>query len=133
MTAPWPVLIASPDIENCRHIANTLERWGFDPVWASTVQQAREVLSSRSVPLVFCEDRLGDGDFRDVIHAARLAPSKVRVVVTSRQRGRRQHRESVEAIRIGAFEVIACPCYPTDLDWAVVHALRDAAQETTAA
>ena len=33
--------------------------------------------------------------------------------------------EYLEAIRLGAFDVIASPCRPTDVEWMVIQARRD--------
>ncbi len=121
MVARWEILIATADLETCRRIASILSQWGFEPLCASTVGKAKAILARQGVPMVFCEDRLADGGFRDVLGAARLVQSKARVVVTSRTDDLNGY---LEAIQLGAFDVIPCPCRPADVHRVVSHALR---------
>lgn len=121
MVAHSEVLIATADLETCRRIASILSQWGFEPACASTVDKAKAILARQGVPIVFCEDHLADGGFRDVLGAAKLVQSKARVVVTSRTDDLNGY---LEAIQLGAFDVIPCPCRPADVHRVVSHALR---------
>jgi len=122
VTVHREVLIATADLEACRRLASVLSPWGFEPICASTVGKAKAVLARGGVPMVFCEDRLVDGSFRDVLAAATLVKSKVRVVVLSRTDDENGY---LEAIQLGAFDVIPCPCRPADVHRVVSQAMRD--------
>ncbi len=122
MAAHWEVLIATADLETCRRLASILSPWGVKPICASTVGKAKAVLARQGVPMVFCEDRLADGSFRDVLGAARLVKSKVRVVVISRTSDENGY---LEAIQGGAFDVIPSSCRPADVHRVVSHAMRE--------
>ena len=119
MVAPWEVLIATADLETCRRIASILSQWGLAPICAVTVAKTTALLARQAIRMVFCDDRLADGNFRDVLGAAKLAQSNARVVVTSRDLS-----GYLEAVRLGAFDVIACPCRPADVHRVVSQAMR---------
>jgi len=99
-----------------------LTRQGLDPISASNASEAKETLQQERVGLVFCDRHLADGSYRDVLKAARSCREKVRLVVTSK---RADWDEYLEAMRLGAFDVIASPCRPTDVEWMVIQAKRD--------
>lgn len=120
MATRLEVLIVSADLEICRTLASVLSQWGLEPTCCSTAGEAAEFMALQAVPLVFCEDHLSDGSFRDVLKAAEGAVPKVRVVVTTRNGCRS------EAFRLGAFNVISCPCRSADVQQTIFHALRKA-------
>jgi len=93
----------------------------LEPVFSSTVSEARVLLARQSVLLVFCEADLADGNFRDVLRAAETAEAKIPVVVASR---RDDTAEYLEAMGSGAFDFIACPFRRAEVEWIVSHALR---------
>lgn len=122
----WPVLIVSPEMGNRRYIASVLEGWGMESLCAGTVKEAREILMKREIPLVFCEDRLPDGDFQEVVQAAKFNYPAAYVVVTSRRMG--DVNQFMLSGDLATMEVIPCPCYVNDVQWAIVHAMRKAGQ-----
>ncbi len=126
MVAHSEVLIAAADLETCRRLANILSQWGFESVCASTVGKAKAILARQGVPMVFCEDRLADGGFRDVLGAAKLVQANAPVVVASWADDLNGY---LEAIQLGAFDVIPCPCRPADVHRVVSHALRRDGQD----
>lgn len=122
MNIPWQIVVASSDLESRRGLTSILTRQGLDPISTSSFMECREIIEKESVGLVFCDRNLVDGDYRDVLNASRAATGKVRVVITSKHA---DWDEYLEAMRLGAFDVIACPCRPTDVEWMVIQAKRD--------
>ena len=122
MTALWEVLIAAAGLETCRRLASILSQWGFEPICSSTVGKAKAILARQAVPMVFCEDRLADGSFRDVLGAVGLLQSKARVVVTSPAE---EGNGYLDAIQHGAFDVIPCACRPSDVHRVILRAMRE--------
>jgi DNA-binding NtrC family response regulator len=122
VTNPWPVVVASADLEGRRAVTSALHRDGLDAICTSTVRECREIITKENVALVFCDKHLADGDYRDVLCATRSLRSGARVVVTSREFDWDAY---LEAMRLGAFDVIASPCRPTDVEWMVSQARRD--------
>lgn len=129
MLRDWEVMIASSDFESRRKLAQILEFWGMEPVCSRSVGQAREILSRGAVRLVFCEDSLPDGDFRDLLDAANASAARVRVVVIVRNGPGCVGDTRQEALRRGAFGVISPSFQATDVEWTVLEALRDAQRE----
>ncbi len=122
MNTPWQILVASSDLEARRALLQVLMRQGLDPISASNASEAKETLQQERVGLVFCDRHLADGSYRDVLNMARSCRDKVRVVVTSKHA---DWDEYLEAMRLGAFDVISSPCRPTDVEWMVIQARRD--------
>ena len=112
------VLIVSTDLETCRALASVLSQWGLEPSCCSTVSEAIESMAVRPAPLIFCEDHLPDGSFHDVPRASKSATPRVRVVVTTRNGCRS------EALRLGAFNVISCPCRGSDVQDTIYLAMQ---------
>jgi len=116
------IVVASSDLENRRALTSILTRQGFDPISISSFAECRELIEKEAVGLLFCDQHLADGDYRDVLNASRTSTGRVHVVVISKHAN---WDEYLEAMRLGAFDVIASPCRPTDVEWMVIQARRD--------
>jgi DNA-binding NtrC family response regulator len=122
MHVPWQVVIASSNLEERRAMCNILAKQGLEPIAAPSVRECELFLAQENVGLIFCSRWLADGDYRDLLLAARRANRKIRVVLATRVT---DWDEYLEAMRLGAFDVISSPCRPTDVEWMVIQALRD--------
>ena len=122
MNVPWQILVASSDLESRRNLMQTLARLGLDPIGVCNLAECVETLGKERVGLIFCDRQLADGTYRELLEKTKLCADKVRVVVTSRHP---DWDEYLEAMRFGAFDVIALPCRPTDVEWMVIQAKRD--------
>jgi len=122
MYVPWQVVIASADVEERRAMCDILAKQGLDPIVASTVRGCKEIMAQENVGLIFCARSLADGDYRDLLMAARSARRRSRIVLATRLT---DWDEYLEAIRLGAFDVISAPSRPTDVEWMIIQALRD--------
>jgi DNA-binding NtrC family response regulator len=116
------VLVASSDLEGRRALLEVLKQEGLEALSASRISECQEILATQHVTLAFCDRRLVDGTYRDLLAAARSAKQTVRVVVTSRLA---DWDEYLDALHHGAFELIASPCQPTDVLWAISQAKRE--------
>ncbi len=118
------VLVVSSDIESRRTLTTILGHLGPDVnVYScSGVEQAAVVLSKLNIKLVLCHDRLADGSFRDVLKTTRKTAPRPPVVVTTQTE---DWDDYLEAVRLGAFDVIRYPYYPTDVEWTIHLAMRD--------
>jgi DNA-binding NtrC family response regulator len=122
MNVPWQIVIASADLEDRRAMANILAKQGLDPIVAASVAECHQSMAQENVGLIFCARSLADGDYRDVLLAARAGRRRTRIVLTARIT---DWDEYLEAMRLGAFDVISAPCRPTDMEWMILQALRD--------
>ena len=116
------VLVVSPHLEVRRPVVRTLESLSVDALVCSTRREAEEVLSKQTVELVFCEERLQDGSYCDLIHSDHYDHRIPRVVVMTRTG---EWELYFEAIASGAFDVIRSPWYATDVEMTVIRALRE--------
>ena len=123
MTAQTDVLIASADLQTCRTLASILSQWGLQPIFCSTMSKAKAILAQKPVPLVFCEDQLTDGSFRDLLHARTFAQLKARVAVIFRMA---DGNGDVQAMELSAFNAVACPYRLTNVQRVILDAMRDA-------
>jgi ActR/RegA family two-component response regulator len=116
------ILILSSNQNRSANLSDILKKQEVDPIFAITVKQYRDILLKQALDLVFCDPKLPDGDYKDVINAARLAGSLARIVVTSRFAS---WPEFLEAMRAGAFDVISAPCRYKDVEWVMIQSARD--------
>jgi two-component system response regulator AtoC len=122
MEAAPQILIVSPELEHRRALNEILRKEGHETICASRVSECQEALQTQNVSLIFCDRRLSDGNYRDVVEASRAARRHARVIVTSRLA---DWDEYLDALHNGAFDLIASPCQPTDVLWAIVQVRRE--------
>ena len=126
-----PILIVSCRPENRRMLMRVFDGLPIDSYAAPSVAQAREALKSHSFSVVFCEERLSDGTYGDLLNDVHSTQSSTRFVVMLCTG---EWEEYLEALRLGAEEVLRCPLQPTDIDLALIHAMRsDVARKEMAA
>jgi two-component system, NtrC family, response regulator PilR len=121
MNLPWDILIASADLEGRRALSNILAKLGVNPLTTSTIRECKQIIATERIGLIFCDRLLADGNCYDLLNASRAGKTKARIVVTS---STADWDEFLEAMRLGAFDVIASPCRATDVEWMVIQALR---------
>ena len=90
---------------------------------APTIRDAREVLAAQlpSISMVFCEERLSDGSYSDLLTSVRATWPETRFVVMLCTG---EWEEYLQAMHLGAQEVLRCPLRPTDIDLAVIQAMK---------
>lgn len=121
---PWTVLIVD-DVDGHR-IADLLLDWGIEVLHCGTIHEAREVLSAQPVSQVFCKASLPDGSYRDLVRIAKAVQPQSRVVVLiPRNSGQRTFQEVIES---GAFDSIPAPPSRPDVQWEVLHAMRQGSE-----
>ncbi len=104
-----------------------LEGMSVNVFSCSTLNQTGELLSKQKIELVFCDESLSDGSFRDLLRASHAWMGKPLIVVLF---SIGEWAEYLEALQLGVFEVISTPVHPTDVELAVMRAIRDAGQGT---
>jgi len=116
-----PILIISCRPENRRMLMRVFDGLPIDSYSASTISQAKEALGARPFSVIFCEERLADGSYRDLLQVVRAGSESTRFVVMLCTG---EWEEYLEALHLGAEEVLRCPLQPTDIDLALIHAMR---------
>jgi DNA-binding NtrC family response regulator len=72
------IVVVSSDMESRRNLATILRKLGLEPICTLPVGECREMLGTENVALVFCDQDLTDGNFRDVLtasHSTRRQPA----------------------------------------------------------
>jgi DNA-binding NtrC family response regulator len=98
-----------------------LDEFSIDSYVAPTIRDAREVLASQPLSMVFCEERLSDGSYSDLLTSVRATWPETRFVVLLCTG---EWEEYLQAMRLGAQEVLRCPLRPTDIDLALIQAMK---------
>jgi len=122
MEATPQILVVSSELEHRRKLNDILHKEGYETISASRVSECKQALQTQNVALIFCDRRLSDGNYRDIISIPRASNQQRRVVVTSRLA---DWDEYLDALHHGAFDLITSPCRPTDVLWAIVQARRE--------
>jgi two-component system response regulator PilR (NtrC family) len=116
-----PILIVSCRPDNRKMLMRVFDGLPIDSYSAPSIEQAKEALRLRPFSVVFCEERLTDGSYNDLLREVRAASEDIRFVVMLCTG---EWEEYLEALRLGAEEVLRCPLQPTDVDLALIHAMR---------
>jgi DNA-binding NtrC family response regulator len=117
------VLILSPYPEIRQSLRRTLEALSADVTVCSNREQGEEALSRQAFDLVFCDSYLPDGAYSDLIHSDQhWAHRTPRVAVIVRKGDQELH---LGALRKGAFAVLQWPGCITDVELALLRAMRE--------
>lgn len=127
MMKRWDVLVACAELRNRKALIHMLEGMSVGVYSCSTWSQAMEVLSSREIELVFCDENLSDGSFRGLLRAMQTWNGRPQVVVIVHFG---EWAEYQDAVQLGVFEVISSPLHPTDVELAVIRAMRTGVQQS---
>jgi DNA-binding NtrC family response regulator len=106
------ILVASPDLASRRALVAVINEEGYSTITVARVRDCQDLLQTHDIRMIFCDRRLADGTYRDVLAAAGTSKLPVPVVVNSRLAGWEEYRE---VLREGAWDLIACPCHPVDV------------------
>ena len=115
-------LVVSSDEEVRRKLAEILGHGGLAPVLASTVAESRTALVRHEVCMILCDEFVVDGNYRTVVEVAERADTKVPVIVVSRTG---DWPEYLAAIRSGAFDYVAYPPTPGELQRVIRNAFLE--------
>lgn len=118
-------LVVASQLEDRQPLVRILEAFPADVIACSSRSQAEEVLSQHAFEIVFCDERLPDGRYSDLLHLNRSDNKAPRVVVLTRSGDWELY---LDAVNKGAFDVIRTPGYPTDVEMTVIRAVREEAR-----
>jgi two-component system NtrC family response regulator len=129
MTNLREVLVVSSNDEVRRNLAEMIGLCGLEPVLCVAVSDSRVVLTRYPICAVVCEDKLADGNYRDLVQAVKRTAADAPVIVASRLG---DWNEYLDAVRAGAFDYIKLPPRQVEIEWVMRTALngRRAAEAT---
>lgn len=114
--------------ENRDVLTSAMTHWSIDPVCCSSVQEACGLLPEASPSLIFCDETLADGTYRDLLREISKS-LKARFVVISPVAGLDANYN--EALALGAFDMIASPCRRSDVQWIAIRAMHEDARRSS--
>lgn len=122
------ILYVSEHPEDARTLSEMLQPLPFVLLdLAESLEQARLQLQKEDYDVVLTEAALSDGNWLDVLHLVRESPKEPQVIVTDRQA---DARFWAEALNLGAYDLLAQPFYPAEvqriLSNACTHAIHNA-------
>ena len=127
MIVPCRVLVVSPG-ENREAVTSAMGHWSVDPVCCSNVKEARTLLPNARPSLIFCEESLSDGTYRDLLRELSKTTKSHFVVMSPRPDENDVYNE---ALNLGAFDMIASPCRRSDVQWIAIRAMQDEMRRST--
>lgn len=86
----------------------------------------RCALLERPVDIILCDKSLPDGTYQEFLCTVRSEQRMIRFVVLFSSN---VWEECLEAIRLGACDVVRCPYQPTDIELVLIRASRDLRQK----
>lgn len=116
------VVVAMSDADGRNALASALEAKGLNAVVASTLRETRNILSHERVAVLFCQNKLEDGAFSDLLGDS--AKAKIPMVVCSPSY---EPGIYMDAMSKGAFDFIAAPYAQREVEWILSCALPRAA------
>jgi DNA-binding NtrC family response regulator len=122
MDKPWDILVVSARLENKKALLRILQGLSVSAFTASTLEQAHEVLSARSIRLIFCEENFADGSYRDLLSAVHTPQTRTPLVLML---STGEWEEYLEAMSLGATEALRCPLQPTDVELTLIRVARE--------
>ena len=119
------VMIGSSDLATWQSFTDILESKGLALTRFRSIKQACKALERENVLLIFCENRLIDGTYEDLLTAAKSVRSQARIVVTGLEADQFDSLGYSKARELGAFDVLRKSYGIKDLEWVVICAIRD--------
>ena len=115
------LLLVSSRLEMKRKLLRILEGWPLNVYAAGSVEQADDTLRRHGINAVLCDEQLCDGTYHDVLGLTIDKLPKIQFILLLTVGGSEEYRE---ARRLGVTEVIHPRFEPTDIELALIHALR---------
>lgn len=114
-------LLAIADPASVDVLSRTLAGNDLDLEFCTTISDALSVLGRKQTYVVFCQARLSDGSFRDLLRFTDRQHSESPVIVCSDFYDKTTY---IEAMSLGAFDYLAFPYRRTEVEWVIGNALR---------
>jgi len=108
-------------LENKRTLLSFLEGLPLNIYTVGNVEEAEEMFEEHEIDVVVCDERVSDGTYHDVLALTVDRTPKIQFIVLLCTGGQEEY---FEAVRLGVTHVVRPPLHPTDIELALIHALR---------
>jgi two-component system, NtrC family, response regulator PilR len=112
-------LMAFSDSNSLMAACDALADTELEVELCSNLAELRARLDQGRIDLVFCQARLPDGTFRDLLRITDYGDAQTAVVVCSDFYDKGTY---IEAMSLGAFDYVAFPFRKTEVEWIVGNA-----------
>jgi DNA-binding NtrC family response regulator len=116
-------LIVSARHEHLKALTGVLDASSARVIIALSLRQAQQALSLQSFGIVFCDESLSDGSYRELL-SMHVKPRELKLVLLL---GSGDWPEYLEAMREGAFDLLRCPLQPAEVENVLLRATTDPA------
>ena len=126
---PLDVLIVSERPDHLRPLIRVLDASSARISACFTIRQARAIFSRQPVDLVFSDEYLSDGSYRELLLASRFgqnAPGFVLLLRTG------EWEEYLDAMRLGALDVLRCPLEAAEVEATALRAIAQREKRSAA-
>ena len=123
------LLIVSSRTDTRKKLLRALEGLPVSTFCVSTISQALEVLTSHPFAIIFCDECLSDGSYRELLAAVRRTSGTSRFIMML---GTGEWEEYLEALKLGITDVLRSPLQTPDIDIALIHAMRQGRENQAA-
>jgi len=115
------LLIVSSRLEHKRTLLRFLDGLPLNIYTVGNAEEAEETFEDHEIDVVVCDERVSDGTYHDVLALTIDRKPKIQFIVLLCSGGQEEY---CEAIRLGVTDVVRPPLHPTDIELALIHALR---------
>jgi len=122
MSKEWDVLVASGNLEHRRSLIKILEELPLNVISVSTFQQAEEVLLRQRISLLFSDQSLPDGSYKELLSHTQTARPTPCVVLTTEASDPVDPREVAEC---GVVGTLRYPFHATDVELQIIRAAHE--------
>lgn len=126
MSKEWDVLVASSNFEHRRSLIRILEELPLNVISVSTFQQAEEVLARQHISLLFSDQRLADGSYKELLSHTDSSWQTPRVVLTTEASDPVDLKEVADC---GVMATLRYPFHATDVELQVIRAAHEGQEE----
>jgi DNA-binding NtrC family response regulator len=124
MEGKMQVMIGTTDFTVWQRFIDVVEAKDLSLIRFQSIKQACAALAQEKVLLIFCENRLVDGTYEDLLAAAKNVSSQARIVVAGLDADQFDSLGYCRARQLGAFDVLRKSYGIRDLEWVVICAIR---------
>jgi DNA-binding NtrC family response regulator len=100
------ILVVTPDHDDIRVVQSAAAEQSAETVVAHTYREALGATAKKTISLIFCQEGLPDGNWKDLLSRIVVDPEPPRLVVMAEPSDQALW---AEAISLGAYDVIAKP------------------------
>jgi DNA-binding NtrC family response regulator len=127
MRHPLQLLIVSSRTETPKGLFQIIEGLPINAYTRPTIEGAWEVLMSQPIDVIFCDEWLPDGHYPDFLSAVRSEYKTARFIPMLSSEN--DWEDYLQAMRLGASDVLRVSYQPTDVELVLFRAGREAGPE----